>query len=643
MPKHGSILLALGIAILFTLIHGSPGAHGAEADITVTQCYVSDERVDVGQEVTVGFRLVWTETGEPLTHGSVYIVGDPQGKSGWMNGWIIFTDTCDEPYIKEWRVNYVSVYGVHKTVQMEKDPPTCIFDRVAITLIPEYERTNVGEEPSIILYAIYEANYETFNGTIHLNYTDGFDYVGRRGVTVDYIEDPHHGIHSFTSNTVKISWDRVKVDLYTPRKRYNPGREAKIECLAYYESDTEPFLGEITLNETLVQSEVGRYRYTVESIMDWRYGISLFTTDTIDVVFDKVLVDLEVADTRIGVGERADIRYAAWYAYDGSPFSGNVTFTAARKDFVGKETVTVWRIVDRLWFLDTYEANSVEVIWDRVRVDITAPDTRVDVGEEVNVEYTAFYEYDGTPLAEDEVTLNAESIRREDVGNFTFTVAEAHGGLYDIGAVDADELTVVWDRVEFTPRNPITRILEARQVKPVMVGVYAYDGTPFRGSYELGYTEHSGFKTYRVEAMEDPLYGLTCFTSEEGSILYDTVSMRESVTQVMPGTLKVTYTLTYDSDNAPVTDAVVEVNGKTCAYQGGGVYTTTLNSFLPMTTTKAMVVVGDQPVAQSTSSRFLVVNSAIVVVLTAIVGLVAFKALSRKKKDGVGYSRIQPP
>jgi hypothetical protein len=103
----------------------------------------------------------------------------------------------------------------------------------------------------------------------------------------------------------------------------------------------------------------------------------------------------------------------------------------------------------------------------------------------------------------------------------------------------------------------------------------------------------------------------------------------------------VTYTLTYDSDNAPVTDAVVAVNGETCAYQGGGVYTTTLNSFLPMTTTNTLVVVGDQPVTQSTSSQLLVVNSAIVVVLTAVVGLVALKGLSRKKRGG--HSRIQPP
>lgn len=629
MPKRGPILLALGLAVLFTVVYGPQSARGAEADITVIQCYVSDERVDVGHEVTVGFRLVWTETGEPLSNGRVYIVGDPQGRSNWMNGWIIFTDTCDEPYIKEWRIDYVSYNGVRKTVQMETDPPTCIFDRVDITLIPEYERTNVGEEPSIIIYAIYASNYETFTGTIRLNYTGSFDYVGRRGVTVDYIEDPLHGIHRFTSNTIKIAWDRVKIDLYTPRKRYDPGQKAKIECLGYYESDTEPFIGEIKLNDTLVKDEVGRYRYTVESIMDWRNGITLFTTKTIDVVFDKVIVDLEVTDTRINVGEKADIRYSARYAYDDAPFSGDISFTAASKEFVGKGEVTVWRIVDRLWFLNTFETNSVEVVWDRIRVDITAPDTRVDVGEEVSVDYSAHYEYDGTPL-EEEVRLNAESMRREDVGSYTFTVAEAHGSLYDITAVYSNDLTVVWDRVEFTPNKPITRILEQCVVEPVMTGVYAYDGSPFKGSYELEYIEHSGFKTYRVKSIEDELYGLSCFTSEEGSILYDTVSMKESVTQVKPGTLKVTYTLTYDSDNAPVTDAVVAVNGETCAYQGGGVYTTTLKSFLPMTTTNTLVVVGGQPVAQSTNSNLLVMNAAIVVALTAVAGLAAFKVLSRR-------------
>ena len=641
MPKHGPILLALGLVILFTVVGGSAVAHGEDAEITATQCYVSDERVDVGEEVTVGFRLEWTDTGEPLSHGSVYIVGDSEIHLVWEDGWVIFTDTCDSPYIKEWTINYVRYNGIPYTVQLDEDPPTCIFDMVHITLIPEHERTTTGEEPSMIVYAFYESNYETFNGTVHLNYTEGFDFIGRRGVKVSSIDDPRHGINEFDSNVVKMIWDRVKVDLYTPRKRYNPGREANIEYLAYYESDLEPFHGEVTFNDTLVKDEVGCYRYTVETMEDWLNGVTEFTTDTADVIFDKVIVEVEVEDTRIGVGEKAEIRYAARYCYDDSDFSGDISFTASTKEFVGKDEVTVWRIVDRQWFLDTFEANSVDVIWDRVKVDIEAMDTRVDVGEEVTVGYSACYEYDGTPLAEGEVTLNAESIRREDVGNYTFTVAEAHGGLYDIGAVDADELTVVWDRVEFTPVEPITRILEARPLEPAMRGVYVYDGTPFRGSYELGYTEHSGFKTYRVEAMEDELYGLSCFTSEEGSILYDTVSMRESVTQVMPGTLKVTYTLTYDSDNAPVTDAVVAVNGETCAYQGGGVYTTTLSSFLPMTTTEAMVVVGDQPVTESTSSNLLVVNATIVVVLTAVVGLVAFKALSGKKR--VSYSRIQPP
>ena len=237
--------------------------------------------------------------------------------------------------------------------------------------------------------------------------------------------------------------------------------------------------------------------------------------------------------------------------------------------------------------------------------------------------------------------LNAESIRMEDVGDYTFKVAEAHGSLYDISSMKADDLTVVWDRVDFTLENPITRILKSYMEEPAMIGVYAYDGSPFEGSYELEYTEHSGFKNYRVKSMGEDLYGLSSFTTEEGSILYDTVSVMESVSQLMPGTLKVTYTLTYDSDNAPVTDAVVAVNGETCAYQGGGVYTTTLKSFLPMTTTNTLVVVGDQPVTQSTSSQLLVMNSAIVAVLTAVVGLVAFKALSRKKRGG--QPRIQPP
>ncbi len=641
MPKRGSLLLTLGLVILFTVLGGSAVAYGEDADITVTQCYVSDDRVDVGQEVTVGFRLEWTDTGQPLSHGTVYIVGDSQSRLIWEDGWVIFTDTRNTPYVKEWMISYVSYNGNPYTVQLDEDPPTCIFDEVQITLIPEYERTTIGEEPDMIVYAYYASNYETFTGTVHLNYTDSFDFIGRRGVKVVSINDPQYGIKAFDGNIVKITWDRVKVDLYSPRKRYNPGREAKIEYLAHYESDLKPFLGEITLNDTLVKDELGRYRYTVESIMDWRNGITEFTTDTADAIFDKVLVEIEVEDTRIDVGDEAEIRCTARYAYDDSEFSGDISFTATRKDVVGENEITVWRVMDKKWFLDTFESNSVDVIWDRVKVDIETPDTRVDVGEEVNVEYNAYYEYDGTPLMEGEVELNAESIRRMDVGDYTFTVTEAHGSLYDIDSVETDDLTVVWDRVDFTLENPITRILKSYMKEPAMIGVYAYDGSSFKGSYELEYADHTGFKTYRVGSMDDDLYGLSCFTTEEGSILYDTVSVRESVTQLMPGTLKVTYTLSYDSDNAPVTDAVVAVNGETCAYQGGGVYTTTLSSFLPMVTTNTMVVVGDQPITQSTSSKLLVMNSAIVVVLTAVAGLVVLRGVSRKKK--VDYSRIQPP
>ncbi|MBN2334355.1 hypothetical protein JXL21_02265 [Candidatus Bathyarchaeota archaeon] len=627
MPRHRPLLVAIGIILMAMALRGITAAHAADPEVTVTQCYVSDGRANVGSDVTVGFRLVWADSGQPLSYGEIVV--DGRSHSVLMDGWVLFTDSYDDPIRKEWVITSVSFNGYPRTFQVMEDFPVCLFDKVIITLIPEYDRTTIGEEPSMIVYSHYASNYETFTGTVKLNYTDDFDYIGTKGVKVISITDPLYGINEFETNTVKITWDRVKVELFSPRRRYNPGREAKIDYLAYYESDMTTFVGQVKFNDTLSQDEVGRYAYTVESIMDWRNGIKAYTTNVVHAIFDKVHVELDVADTRINVGDEADISYTASYVYDGSEFMGNVSFKVRRLSTVGEEDVSVWRVVDRKWFLDTFESNSVEVIWDRLKVDIEAPDARVDVGEEVTIGYSAYYEYDSTPLEDGEVSLNRESYMRDDVGDFTFKVKDAHGGKYNISVVEGGELTVVWDKVEFEADTPIIRVIDGSNPEPKMTGVYAYDGTPFTGTYQLAYRDQQGFKTYSVASMTDQEYDLKGFTSGEGSCFLDTVTVKERLVHMIPGSLKIVYLLNYQSDNAPVLGAVVDVNGQTCVNQGNGVYEASLSSVLPMVTTNARVTVGNELVNQVSSSQLLVGNSATMALAAVMIGLIAKKVLVR--------------
>ena len=134
MPRLRALMVAVGLLIVVAALQGTTMVHGADPEVTVTQCYVSEERVDVGSEVTVGFRLVWTATGEPLSNG--HIVVDGQNRPIWMDGWAIFTDTRDVPYRKVWDITSVYSNWSTRTFEVVEDLPVCIFDRVKITLMP---------------------------------------------------------------------------------------------------------------------------------------------------------------------------------------------------------------------------------------------------------------------------------------------------------------------------------------------------------------------------------------------------------------------------------------------------------------------------------------------------------------------------
>jgi hypothetical protein len=160
--------------------------------------------------------------------------------------------------------------------------------------------------------------------------------------------------------------------------------------------------------------------------------------------------------------------------------------------------------------------------------------------------------------------------------------------------------------------------------EPDVEANYVYDQKPFLGTYRLDkeFSAAPGSETYRVTGITDTLHGLRGFTCQEGTYYFDTVNVDHRENQLIPGMIQVTLNLRYSTDNAPVEDAGVVVNGAPCAYQGGGVYTASLTSLQPIASLQSLIQVDGKVVEQVTVNAPMVGNIAVMTAVLALAALV---------------------
>jgi hypothetical protein len=639
---------ALFLVLLIALVGVPFSFCQSSADIVIDQVFLSKSRASVGEEVTVGLRFEWADTGQPVQGPQVSI--DGQYYFIWQDGWVLIKDIENEVMKKTYIVNDIRFGGSHYTWEMLVDPPEVIWDKVKIELYPEYERVNVGSPPQLTNYSYYMYDYEFFEGDIGLNVTGPVKKVGSHGITVDWIKDHKYGVHTFEATVATQIWDTVKVILYKDKSRYNLGREADIGYLANFDSDLNTFYGTVTLNDTTKKDQAGLYHFTAEEIFDHNRinNVTIFESNVIDVIYDKVELELTVEDSRINVGEEVKINYTGQYIYDGGSFLGDLRLNYPLVcEFVDKRTIEVRRIQDNRFFLDYFEANSLDVIWDRIKVDITTEDTRVDVGEKVEVQVDAYYEYDNTPIPEGDYSVNALSLTLNEVGNFTFKAENAYGAEYDITAVDFEEVNVVWDMVVFDFEPTTDRLILGTGDRPRIKAKYSYDGEEFKGSYKLNnfIPTTPGRYTFRVVSMNDPNYELTSFTSGEQEYYFDNVMFEEYIESAIPGRIKYVYKVTWQSDYAPIDNAVVLIGGQPCVYNGNGFYVLQAGTLSPSMEKDVQIWVHGHLIEEKTVNTILVGNIGSMGVLGAAIILGAFKLVkyrqAKKKKEELKYEYLE--
>ena len=558
----------------------------AQATLTIDATQVDTQRVDVRDQAIFAIRIVRTSDGYPLQFGRVIFQNRPGVWYTDYYGW------CIVPVIS-WDVGNFSlivdrIYSGAAQLSFEWAVPKSwsVFDQVLVDLKTSKPRIGVDTEAPIRWTATYAFDGAPFQGQIILDENLTSPTVGNRTYQVTEVIDELHNLTVFESDSLEIIFDRVLVTLDASNERINVGSEAEIGWTATYEYDQTPFHGWVEFNDTLVQDEAGKYRYTVEYVGDAWYDVESFSSNAVDVIFDEVTVKIRADDSRINVGEKADITLHARYGYNNEPFEGDITLNSDdfSSNFVGSMIYFVEEVEDPIYGLTSFSSDELEVIWDRIELEIEAEDERISLGEDAVIRWTGTYGWDGSEFY-GEVEFSPDVLALDSVGDIEYEVAGVIDSIYGITAFTSDTVDVVWDRVEVSIEFPHGKAEVGTEPDVIFDSFYEYDGRTFSGTVHLNDTlvkDDLGRHGFTASSIEDPRFGITDFVSNEASCVWDRIEVERSISSIIPGTVQVSLDLVYASDGRPVENANIVVNGKPCVETGAGTYVKRLTNLLPV-------------------------------------------------------------
>ena len=176
------------------------------------------------------------------------------------------------------------------------------------------ERSNVNESQHYGFHATWahngtdavsgkikvkEVGWLDVNATGWANFNDKSADPGQRTYYVEEVNftDTKGGqvylVRSFTqkaSNRTTI-WDRVKIVLEFLDDRIDINSPAvMLTNSSAYEFDNSPFNGAMYLNDTLVKNDVDEYYFTTSDIMDNKYGLTAFSSNTVSCIWDRIKI-----------------------------------------------------------------------------------------------------------------------------------------------------------------------------------------------------------------------------------------------------------------------------------------------------------------------------------------------------------------
>jgi hypothetical protein len=137
-----------------------------------------------------------------------------------------------------------------------------------------------------------------------------------------------------------------------------------------------------------------------------------FSSNELCIIFDKVLVNITILDSRIDVGLDPEIMVSAKYAYDSEGFSGKyIKLKTPTTPEIGEVAYTVESIFDPLYGLTAFSSNTATCIWDRINIfDGGVSEETSNIGNMETVWFKARYEYDGEEFTDQNGVLCVNNV-----------------------------------------------------------------------------------------------------------------------------------------------------------------------------------------------------------------------------------------
>ncbi|EMR73522.1 hypothetical protein MCGE09_00555, partial [Thaumarchaeota archaeon SCGC AB-539-E09] len=288
--------------------------------------------------------------------------------------------------------------------------PPPIVDEGEDVVIDEYFQTkvraSVGSEVEVSFHVswmsggsvsgcLVEVNGTqcTTNSTGWAIYNASFGRVKAETYEVLNVLGDNIGDFVVNISTPVVIWDIVDLNLTVLSERVDVGATAVIDCSGAYRFDGARFNGTVAYNDTLTHGVVGQRNYVVSNITDMQFGLDVFDSNTVSVIFDSVDINLTIVEPRLDVGAEASLIWSGLYQYDHEPFYGEIEYSHALTSDVAQSVMfTVVNITDTKYGLKAFTSSSCECTWDRIEVTECGVDnSTVNVGEESIVWFKAVY------------------------------------------------------------------------------------------------------------------------------------------------------------------------------------------------------------------------------------------------------------
>ena len=461
------------------------------------------------------------------------------------------------------------------------------------------------------------------------------------------------GVVDQNSQTHTVIWDRIQVLTTTVSDgRIDTDTSCEIRVTLMLEYDSTPLgVGDtVTLNGVAMvwdgtdsrfelsrqQSLVGEWTYFVNSSIEATYGISALNLDSneISVIWDQIIVQTyTIVDSRVEIDILVTINVSLEYEFDATDVvNGVVLIQSVSASYVGNG---VWQItmvkssVQSVTFdsvicsgnalgISAVNQNGQQeiIIWDKITVrSFTANDSRVNVGDDVNITVLVEYEYDDTPVTVGTVTINGASALHIGAGIWqitdsndsvlavTYNLVACSGNTEGITVVDQNGLstTIIWDRIQVLTTTVDDGRLDIDTSCELRVTlVLEYDSTPLGlgdtvtlngvamvwdaadSRFELARQQSSvGQWTYFVNSSLEATYGISDLNlnSNEISVIWDQIVVQSLIASDyrddIGATITVNITLQFEYDDSIVSGGSVIVNSISFTYSSAdGIWST---------------------------------------------------------------------